>query len=549
MRMINNSSVGIAGLSVLIFLSACSSTLPENPQTVVNRHLEPAEESVSSEIPDIVNPLPVVSVPVPQETPELYTVSVQNVAIRDLLFAMGRDANINIDVHPEIAGQVSINAIDQTLPQILERISRQVNMRWSLDANNSLLVEPDFPYWENYRIDYVNVDRTSTTLVSMTTGLGNVGDGGGAADNTSSASVNQSSSNNFWETLTENLNQIILGLNPVPVVGVDGEEPDSIVVNPETGIVSVFADSKKQSEVETFLNYVQTRSLHQVMIEATVVEVDLNDNFQSGVDWNAIRREAYDLDFISELTSPDLSSQPTNILTLADADNNDAVQATISMLSQFGDLRVLSSPRLMTLNNQVGMLRVVDNKVYFTVDVEPGVVAQGVSTPPTFTTEVRTVPVGFVMTLTPQIGDEDQITLNVRPTISRIVRFVNDPNPVLADAGVVNAIPEIQIREMESVLKVYSGQIAVLGGLMQDSLQEETDGVPGLSRLPGVRNLFSYRNDTARKTELIVFIRPTIVRQPSLDGDLRDYRDFLPSGGLPINTPPELGNLFGGQSP
>lgn len=540
-------------IAASLLLSACSATLPEMPQSEENRHLQPSEVTAAEDIPAIVDPLPLVSEPQLAETPELYSVVAQDVPVRELLFAMGRDANINIDVHPGIAGTISINAIDQTLPQILERISRQIDIRWQFDANNNLLVEPDSPYWATYRIDYVNVDRTSVTSAAISTGLGNVGGAGGgggqgAGNNASTATLNQTSTNNFWQSLSASLNGLLSQGDTAGEAGAAGQS-DNLVINPETGLINVRADSKTHADVESFLNFVQNRSLHQVMIEATVVEVDLSDDYQSGVDWNALRNDTFNINFVQNVTSPDLGNNPTSFLTISDSDNNDVISTTISMLSQFGDLRVLSSPRIMTLNNQVGLLRVVDNVVYFNVDVEPGTVAQGVSTPNVFTTEVQTVPIGFVMTVTPQVGDNDQITLNVRPTISRIVRFVNDPNPVLAEAGVVNEIPVTQIREMESVLKVYSGQVAVLGGLMQDSLQEETQGVPGLSRWPGVRNLFGYRSESARKTELIVFIRPTIIRQPSIDGDLSNYRDFLPTEGLPINTPPDVGRLSSGAGP
>ena len=533
-------------LSALL-LAGCSATLPENPQTEENRHLEPPETSDNGDIPDIVNPLPIITEPQPQESPELYSVVAQDILVRELLFAMGRDANINIDVHPNIEGTVSINAIDQTLPQILERISRQIDIRWSFDTNNNLLVEPDSAYWETYRIDYVNVDRTSATVATVSTALGDTGGGGAAGNNASSASLNQTSTNNFWQSLSQNLTDLMS--EDQAGEGTDATQSQNLVISPETGVVNVRADSKKHQDIRNFLNFVQSRSLHQVMIEATVVEVDLSDDFQSGVDWNALRTDTFDINFVQNVTNPELANNPTSFLTISDADNNDAVSTAIAMLSRFGDLRVLSSPRIMTLNNQVGLLRVVDNVVYFSVDVEPGVVAQGVGTAPVFTTEVQTVPVGFVMTVTPQIGDNDQITLNVRPTISRIVRFVNDPNPQLAEVGVVNEIPVTQIREMESILKVYSGQVAVLGGLMQDSLREESQGIPGLSRLPGIRNFFSYRNESASKTELIVFIRPTIIRQPSLDGDLDNYRDFLPTNGIPINTPPEFGRVSSDRSP
>ncbi len=180
------------------------------------------------------------------------------------------------------------------------------------------------------------------------------------------------------------------------------------------------------------------------------------------------------------------------------------------------------------------MLRVVDNKVYFTITAEGGTPATTTSPaiPSTYTTTINTVPVGFVMSVTPQISENGQVTLNVRPTISRIIRYVNDPSPILAESGVINAIPEIQIREIESILKVYSGEVAVLGGLMQDSLEDSTAGLPGISRVRGLGNLFSYKSESAVKTELIVFIRPVVIKQPSLDGDLQEYREFLPAGGL-----------------
>ena len=136
-------------------------------------------------------------------------------------------------------------------------------------------------------------------------------------------------------------------------------------------------------------------------------------------------------------------------------------------------------------------------------------------------------------------------SLNVRQTISRIVRDVPDPNPALAALDIENTVPETQLSEMESVLKLYSGEVAILGGLMQDSVRTAEDGVPVLSRIPGLKNLFSYREEHASKTELIIFIRPVIVRQPSLAGDLSDYRGFVPVNGLqPTAAPLPEGNLL-----
>lgn len=525
------STIGsiITGVTLLTALSACDSLPPPTAAAdfeVQGRHINADEApAASSDIPDIVRDLPIVTPPQPEQPMELYSVVVQDVSVRELLFAMARDAEINIDVSSDITGNVSINAIDQTLPQILERIARQVAIRWSFQGDDYLVVQPDLPVLRTYRIDYVNVSRSAESEVSVSSAVSSgVGGDSGSESNNSTTVLNQASANQFWDTLRGNLQTIL---------GEAGEDsgPSSIIVSPETGLVTVRATERDHEEIYDFIESVRTRALYQVLIEATVVEVNLDDRFQSGVDWAMLARDSGQISFSQDLTGLNLSSSPTNVLTIDKSAGPDAINATISLLSQFGKTQVLSSPRLMALNNQTAMLRVVDSKIYFTIDVEAGFPATATSPaiPPTFTSEVHTVPVGFTMAVTPQISENDQVTLNVRPTISRIIRFVDDPNPALADAQVVNSIPEIQIREIESILTVDSGEIAILGGLMQDTVDSDVAGLPGISRVPVLGNMFSYRDDNKIKTELIIFIRPVVVRQPGLNGGLQNYRQFLPS--------------------
>jgi MSHA biogenesis protein MshL len=201
----------------------------------------------------------------------------------------------------------------------------------------------------------------------------------------------------------------------------------------------------------------------------------------------------------------------------------------LKLLESFGDVRVLSSPKISVLNNQTAVLKVVDNLVYFTIQAQTqntGATNQPLLT--TFTTTVNSVPVGFIMNLVPQISDADTVVLNLRPTISRKIGDVADPNPSLAAANVVSLIPVIQTREFESVLRVQSGQVAVLGGLMQDATSNVEDTIPGIYRIPGLGQLLSQRKDLTQKTELVVFLRPVVVRDASLDGDYSAYRTLLP---------------------
>ncbi len=511
-------------LLVGVLLAGCEalpSPLDDERAGIEGRHISATAPMEQTDIPAIVTPPPVIPVPQAQAPLELYSVVVQDVPVRELLFAMARDAEINIDVNSAISGSVSINAIDQSLPQILQRIARQVDIRWAFEKDDYLVVEPDSPVLKNYRIDYVNIARTSQSSVNVASGV--VSDS--ASINNSATLLSQDTSNDFWGSLAGNL-AAILGGNLE-----EGQSSADIVVSPESGIVSVRATERQHEDIYEFIESVRSRALHQVLIEATVVEVTLNDQFQSGVDWSLVSRDSGQVNFVQSLTGLNLSSTPTNVLTIDKTAGADAIGATISMLNRFGDTQILSSPKLMALNNQTAMLRVVDSRIYFTIDVQPGFpgTASSPAIPPTFQSTINTVPVGFTMAVTPQISEDDKVTLNVRPTISRILRFVNDPNPLLTESGVVNAIPEIQIREIESILQIDSGQIAVLGGLMQDTLDLQTQGLPGINRLPVVGDLFNNRDESTVKTELIVFIRPVVIRQNSVDGDLQNYRQYLPT--------------------
>jgi general secretion pathway protein D len=191
----------------------------------------------------------------------------------------------------------------------------------------------------------------------------------------------------------------------------------------------------------------------------------------------------------------------------------------------------------MAVNNQTALLKVVDNVVYFNIEAQTTTTAN-VGTATSFTSTAKTVPVGLVMSVLPQITESGTVNLTVRPTISRVTRFVRDPNPSLQldSAGnplpnpIQNLIPEIQMREMESVLQAGSGQTIILGGLMQDDVRRDRDAVPGLGKLPSpVGDAFSFRNEAVSKTELVIFLKPTVISNPSLDSDeLNFFQRFLP---------------------
>ena len=508
------------------------------PEPLSSGHISEAPQSAK---PDAAIPSTTgltLAPPALQQQEDLFTIVVTDVPARKILFALARDAQINIDVHPTVEGNVTLNAIDQTLTQILDRLAKQIDIRYRVE-DDLVSVVPDTPYLHSYNVDYLNITRTSTSQVSIATEVSSTGAGAGDAQgsgeaNVSNTNILNSSSNLFWDSLLDNIRAIVRGGDSNSASGSDSttqedaeEDGTSIIANRESGIISVRASRKQHIEVEKYINRVVESANRQVVIEATIAEVTLNDRYQAGVDWTKFG-EAGDFVLNQSLTGANLGQPPVFSLDYTDASGGVIdMSTTVKLLNQFGNTKVLSSPKLMVMNNQTAILKVVENKIYFTVEVSRETTDNDIIT--TFETEVRTLPVGFVMSVTPQISDSDVVTINARPTVSRITGFVADPNPELAKVGVESLIPEIQVREVESMLKVADGDIGIIGGLMQDRLDDDNDAVPGLGKIPGLGNLFKYRDKNREKTELIVFIRPYVIDKASLDGDLEQYREYLAS--------------------
>lgn len=571
-------------------LVACATPPPPPPSA---QHLSPGPQ-VAGRAPDFAVAPPLPRPPRPSIRQELYSVVMSNVNVQDLLFALARDAKLNIDIHPSIAGTVTMNVRDQTLTEILDRVARQVDLRYEMEGKN-LSIQPDSPYLKNYRVDYPNIQRDAKTTISTSTNVASTGGGaggggaGGGGSNASTSSIENISNNRFWATLIANLVDMLRETDkvlpdgnsetvtqqtitpsatavPVPVGASKGNtqpasgtaalppagtimvrrstfrEAASVIANPETGNVSVRATQSQHAKVRDFLDRVLSSARRQVLIEATIVEVDLSNRYQQGIDWSVLQTGGANAGsgitfrpagnsggFQTGGLVSSIASLGFKQFRLGNGDTD--LSAMLSLLESFGTLRVLSSPKVSVLNNQSSVLKVVDNKVFFTITVTPGTVASiGVpATPATYSTTINTVPIGFLMTVVPQVSESNEVTLNLRPTISRITGYATDPNPVLAQNNLINRIPEVQTREMESVLRVQSGDIAILGGLMQDTRNNNADEVPGLNRIAGLGDLFKYRNDSSSKSELVIFLRPTVLLDASLDSDLRDFRTTLPT--------------------
>ncbi|MBW8457121.1 MAG: Type II secretory pathway component PulD [Thiobacillus sp.] len=531
--------------------------------------------------PAPVKAAPALAPPRPSAPVPTYTVVVNDVPVKDLLFSIARDTQYNIDLHPGITGRVSLNAVQEPLPAILERIARQADLRYEMNGR-TISIMPDTAYVKTYTINYVNVVRNTTSSVGVAAEIASTGSAAGTAGattgNSSSTTVASQTSNDLWAVLADNIRTLLAGTRAVTqsieerAARLDAERAEraervsqaeaaskagagaaslftaafasqptgdgkyDVAVNPVAGTVSVLGTAKQQELVQQYLDRVMQSAQRQVLIEATIVEVSLKDQYRAGIDWSkalqgttgwAINTLGGGTNALAGTLSPFIQATYTN-------SGNNGFTAAIDLLESFGKTKVLSSPKLMALNNQTALLKVVDNLVYFNVKADTTTTAN-VGTTTTFTTTPQTVPVGIVMTMTPQINQNGMVSLTVRPTISRNVGFVRDPNPSIP-TNIPNQVPVIQVREMESLLQVQSGQTVILGGLIQDDSNNARDGLPGLSRPEGIGAVFGQHERINSQTELVIFLRPIVVSSPTLESDeLRRFQRLLP--GTARSTP------------
>jgi len=609
-----------------VWLAACIRQ-PLDASTHSTLHLPdslPAETSPVAVYPEVdiseIESTRAITPPLKSATPTLLiNLVVHDAPVQEVLLAIARESGLNIDVHPGLRGKVSLHAIQQSVPSILARMSRQLDMyyEWS---HGVWLITPDMPVIRSYKLNYVNMSRDTTGYIGVASeinsaGRAAAGNGSGSQavvaqggnSNSSRTAVISQSRYHLWESVVENIQALLeetdkastardevlegaasrldipapaadpaSGMQASQHAGEVSAQPAAttpvalekikqahvrwhasrLIANPETGILTIRASQSQQAQVRAYLESVMQVAARQVLIEATIVEVELGKSFQMGIDWSRLSASAQQRGWqLAQSLGSDAAqfnraagAWESNNSKNALGQNNGSVafmlgyfnpfsrlgnlSASVTLLEQFGKTRVLSSPKLMVLNNQTAILKVVDNLVYFTIQSQ---ISQSSSNSGSnlqaVTTTANTVPVGLVMAVTAQINSHQRVNLNVRPTVSKVLRYIEDPNPQLGSGNtrIVSSIPEIQVREMESVLNIASGNIAVLGGLMQEDQREFTDRVPGVSRLPVLGQVFTGKNQAAKKTELIVFLRPTVIGRADVrSGDLQSFQPLLP---------------------
>jgi MSHA biogenesis protein MshL len=525
-------------LMILLLLAACATTTPVHTPGLVEREMDAVladaqRYSAALEVvPDVVSDalIPVFGSELDEYNPALekFDISVRDLNVQEFYQALVKDTPYNVAVHPALAGTVSLELKAVTLEQVMELV-REIHGFEYKRVGSLYQVFPGGLRTEIFQVNYLNITRRGGSEIQVSAGqvtsAGSGGSGGNNSDNRERNSdsgggsglvgshITTESYSNFWGQLGQTL-QLIIGSG----------EGRSVVAAPEAGVVVVRA---LPSELRTVSDYLQKTELsmqRQVVLEAKILEVILDDGFSQGISWNALkesdelaidgrpRKFAFGEQRGASPSNPGLEGMFAAALRL------DNFEALIQLLSTQGQVHVLSSPRIATVNNQKAVIKVGSDEFFVT---EISVDENNDSDSDNKTnTDVQLTPFfsGIALDVTPQISENGRIVLHVHPSISEVA----DQTKIisLGDRDLTLPLAFSTIRETDSVISALSGQVVVIGGLISDVDQHDTAGVPGLSKLPFFGSAFSQRERVSRKSELVILIKPVIATPESMQQDL-----------------------------
>jgi len=528
----------VLSIASLTFLLACArsteSVSPEVPaasgaeiRTVEWAHPEGGDSHLELEPPSF-DPLWISE---PEERPRpaalrllqsgRFSLDVQAADFRSILVGLVRSSPFSLIVEDDVSGELTADLRDVSLFDIFEQVVVPRGYTYELD---DLVITVGRPRFETrtYHIDYPSYEREGQSDLTVFGAIESSPDLGSAtteASDSSSSSLSTRQKQDFWLELTESLQSIVH-------VG-SGDDSETagrqVLVADQSGLVLVRAETPVLDEVEDFLQEMARTNQKQVLIDTRILEVTLSDDLDFGID----------LEY-----SPDLGNSsagtvarlidPTrrNALLLTNLSpvlsnggftfgvSRDSLSARLRALAAQTDVRVVSTPRVSTLNNHKALIKVVRNQVFFIAETDVQLV-EGVGTSIATQFVPQIIPIGVTLDVTPRISESREITLHIHPSVSEVVAVQNQPSSDPA-ATQVGSLPVIDLRETDTVVRVRDGETIVIGGLIRSRELDMESKVPFFGDLPLVGTLFRSTNVEELRTELVILLTPTVMRGPTI---------------------------------
>lgn len=455
----------------------------------------------------------------------------QAIPLKDIFEAVAGQANVNLAFDPSFTQRKGLfyRAYQQPIKDVVKNICALTGVFYKIQ-NNTLVIQEDIPFLKTYFVSFLTGTRQNQNRISITTDvLNNTSEKCPASDNGSDTLLTSNSVTDFWGELEQALKLMLA--HSQEAIQKKSSAPLNYALHKQAGLLSVYGTQSQHNQVELYLSQLKEQTSTQIVIEAKIVEVALSDKNRTGINWSLLGHQAVAFAPMGEFTSPGAPlneiKPEKNLFTIAFKKGD--FSAIAQLMAQFGTTRTLSNPRMTVLNNQSALFKFAKNEVFFRLDVERLIAADGKPDVENTTSQVQTIPIGLVMVVQPSVNLETQeITLTLRPSISKIVATKEDPAVTIKSKNeVTSTIPVVQIREMDSVLKVRSGEVIVMGGFMEEVVEDKSAGFPGLQDIPILGNIFQVREDQREVTELVIFLKASIVQDETVQpADYRLYNQF-----------------------
>ena len=492
------------------------------------------EQAARAGVPEEVSAALMPSLSADTDDEERFDVDARGLAAGPFFEALVEGSRYNVVVHPGVDAVVDLRLRDVTVPEVMDIAGDLYGL--DIQRNGRLFqVKAESVQTRMFPIDYLHFKRSggSETRVSSgqvsssrdnSTGAGTSQDN---SDNTSTANlvgtrISTETESDFWTDIQRAL-QMIVG----------SESGNQVIINPGAGLVMVRSDGKSLAQVEEYLRRTQLIMQRQVVLEAKILEIGLNEGYQQGINWADIQSASSVT--ASDGLPEDFTAQALagQVITTSDIGGlfSASVRAgdftgLIELLGEQGNVQILSSPRISTVNNQKAVIKVGTDE-FFVTDIDFNNNNSAVTATDRTSTSVELTPFfsGISLDVTPQISEDGAITLHVHPSVSE----VNDQKKVITvgDRDVTLPLALSTVRETDSVIRAESGQIVVIGGLIQNTSEDNNSAVPFFSEIPLLGELFKQRRFQSRKSELVILLRPVVAGSQQMNADVSASRDRM----------------------
>ena len=466
-----------------------------------------------------------------------FDIKVHRTKIRQFFMGLVEDSNYNMVLHPKVKGRITLDLKNVNVHEVME-VVRDV-YGYDFEKNKtSYSVFPNTIRTRIFTVDYLNVERNGDSKMTVSSGQVTESVSGSGATATKSQSVSGSSINtgsksNFWNELESSLAALV-----------GKKKGRNVVVSPQSGMVVVRAMPHELRAVEKFINKTQSFVQRQVIIEAKILEVELNERFQTGINWGALQTDGSKRALIGQVGGGSIfgGSGVSGLAGNAGILDPSALQqisgtaasafggmfslalnlgsdftAFIEILKTQGDVQVLSSPQISTVNNQKAVIKVGKDE-FFITDVQSNTNTTTATASTQSNVELTPFFSGVALDVIPQISDEDEIILHIHPTVSTVTEKTKNIN---VSSGTALSVPLAisSIRESDSIIRAKSGQVVIIGGLMQNTVEQNVSKIPLLGDIPLLGALFRHTQDVTKKSELVILLKPIVVNSDQQMGD------------------------------